>query len=246
MPRKSTTTRAASGALLVSALILLGVTHTPRHDAAALDSQPASVTTPQPRPAAVTTPAVQHHTTTTIRPSASLRMAQRMANERRHDQIALWATAMERNHKIAVFAAAVEHHRQVEHLREVIAANAAAARARAARTAQESWHPATTSAPTTGMSSSLSGVAQCIKNHESGNYTESSHPASGSGAYQWIPSSWQAWSARAGYPGYTYAYQAPPSVQDAVTVYALTHGGAGNWSTRYGADPCTAGMPGGG
>lgn len=90
----------------------------------------------------------------------------------------------------------------------------------------------------------LPAVVQCIKNHESGNYTEHSHPGSGSGAYQMIPGTWAAWSARAGYPGYRYAYQAPPNVQDAVLQYTLTHGGAGNWSPRYGNDPCTVGMGG--
>lgn len=92
--------------------------------------------------------------------------------------------------------------------------------------------------------SSIAGVMQCIKNHESGNYTEATHPSSGSGAYQYVPGTWQTWSARAGYPGYSYAYLAPASVQDAVTVYTLTHGGAGNWSPRYGDDPCTVGMGG--
>ena len=96
-------------------------------------------------------------------------------------------------------------------------------------------HPTTTAGP------APSGVLDCIKAHESGNYNESSHPGSGSGAYQWIPSSWASWSARAGYGGYAYAYQAPAWVQDAVTAYALTHGGAGNWSTRFGNDPCTGG-----
>lgn len=89
----------------------------------------------------------------------------------------------------------------------------------------------------------LDGVLQCIKDHESGNYSESSHPGAGSGAYQFIPGTWRAWSARAGYPGYDYAYEAPPSVQDAVTAYTLTHGGAHNWDSSYGNDPCTEGMP---
>lgn len=92
----------------------------------------------------------------------------------------------------------------------------------------------------------IGSVMDCIKNHESGNYTESSHPNSGSGAYQYVPGTWRTWSARAGYPGYDYAYEAPASVQDAVTAYALTHGGSHNWSPRYGNDPCTAGLPGGG
>lgn len=92
----------------------------------------------------------------------------------------------------------------------------------------------------------LSSVVQCIKDHESGNYAESSHIYAGSGAYQFIPGTWRHYSALAGYPGYAFAYQAPPAVQDAVLMYALTHGGAGNWSMRWGNDPCTAGLPGGG
>lgn len=83
----------------------------------------------------------------------------------------------------------------------------------------------------------------CIRAHESGDYTEHSHINDGSGAYQYIPATWQAWSARAGYPGYQYAYLAPPAVQDAVTVYVLTNGGAHNWDSSYGNDPCTEGMP---
>src|SRR5215831_20520203 len=97
--------------------------------------------------------------------------------------------------------------------------------------------------PTTSAGPAPSGVMDCIKAHESGSYSESSHPSDGSGAYQVIPATWRSWSARAGYGGYAYAYQAPPSVQDAVVAYMLTHGGAGNWSPRYGPDYCTVGMP---
>lgn len=96
---------------------------------------------------------------------------------------------------------------------------------------------------------SLAGIAQCIKDHESGNYAESSHPQSGSGAYQFVPGTWRHWYGlwrdAVAFRGsdYPYAYQAPPVIQDAVLVYTLTHGGAGNWSNAYGFDPCTAGMP---
>lgn len=103
----------------------------------------------------------------------------------------------------------------------------------------------------TVVTSNSSGVAQCVKNHESGNYAESSHPSSGSGAYQFIPSTWRSWSVKAGYghydahgnpvPTYSYAYEAPPSVQDAVFNFAIANGGGGNWSMRYGNDPCTGG-----
>lgn len=91
--------------------------------------------------------------------------------------------------------------------------------------------------------SSIAGVMACIRAHESGNYTEHSHPQGSSGAYQYQPGTWRAWSARAGYPGYDLAYEAPAAVQDAVTAYALTHGGAHNWDPRFGNDPCTVGLP---
>lgn len=89
-------------------------------------------------------------------------------------------------------------------------------------------------------------VMDCIKSYESGDYTEHSHPSSGSGAFQWIPSSFAAWFQRwrdaVEYVGsdYALAYEAPPLIQDAVTAYAITHGGAGNWSNNYGLDPCTS------
>ena len=90
--------------------------------------------------------------------------------------------------------------------------------------------------------SSLASVLACIKAHESGNYDEHSHPSGSSGAYQFEPSTWRYWSAKAGYPGWPLAYLAPPAVQDAVTAYTLTHGGAHNWDPRFGNDPCTVGM----
>lgn len=108
--------------------------------------------------------------------------------------------------------------------------------------------------PTTIIIGSASSVAQCIKDHESGNYAESSHPGSGSGAYQYVPDTWRhyfnLWKAslppaqQLMIPYYDLAYQAPPWVQDAVFQYTLSHGGAGNWSPRYGNDPCTVGMGG--
>ncbi len=100
------------------------------------------------------------------------------------------------------------------------------------------WQQPRAATPTAG----LSGVAQCIKNHESGNYAESSHPSSGSGAYQFVPGTWRHWSQLAGFAGFAYAYEAPPAVQDAVLMFTLTHGGAHNWDPAYGNDPCTVGM----
>jgi hypothetical protein len=110
---------------------------------------------------------------------------------------------------------------------------------RSARVAAESRAAMRAPVVTSG---SLADVMNCIKRAESGNYSESSHPGSGSGAFQFVPGTWRAWSARAGYPGYAYAYLAPPSVQDAVTAYTLTNGGAHNWDPAYGADSCTVGF----
>jgi hypothetical protein len=99
--------------------------------------------------------------------------------------------------------------------------------------------------PTAPPPGNLTAVMQCIKDHESGNYLSNTYPPDGaSGAYQYVGPTWRHWSSVAGYGGYYAAYQAPPSVQDAVTVYTLTHGGAGNWSPRWGDDPCTVGMGG--
>lgn len=84
---------------------------------------------------------------------------------------------------------------------------------------------------------------QCIKDHESGDYTNHTNgPEGASGAYQFIGSTWRAWSARAGLGGYSAAWLAPPAVQDAVVLFTLTHGGAHNWDPRYGNDPCTVGL----
>lgn len=164
----------------------------------------------------------------------------------------VWAV----NDALAFRQASLEQHvRDVAEVQRV-AAEQAAARAQRPR----STAPATYRA--VAGPADLSSVAQCIKDHESGNYAESSHPGSGSGAYQFIPGTWRTWSIRAGYvlrdkdgrdvldgngdqqARYAYAYQAPPEVQDAVLMFTLTHGGAGNWSPRYGDDPCTVGMGG--
>lgn len=109
----------------------------------------------------------------------------------------------------------------------------------AARASRREAAATTVSAPAVGRSP----VARCVMGAESGNYAEASHPGSGSGAYQFIPSTWRHWSKLAGYPGYAYAYEAPPSVQDAVFDYTVTHGGAHNWDPRFGKDSCTVNMP---
>jgi hypothetical protein len=80
----------------------------------------------------------------------------------------------------------------------------------------------------------------CIRAHETrGDYTERSHPWDGSGAYQFIPTTWRYWAQRAGHGTWRYAYEAPSRVQDAVAAFTLEHGGGGAWSMRFGDDPCT-------
>ena len=88
----------------------------------------------------------------------------------------------------------------------------------------------------------IQSVMDCIKGVESGNYAEASHIYEGSGAFQFIPTTWQHWyglwrdAVEFRHADYPYAYLAPPLIQDAVLVYTLTHGGASNWS---GVDGCT-------
>jgi len=113
--------------------------------------------------------------------------------------------------------------------------------------AQKAWfrqYVANYSIPT-----SVEPVMQCIKDHESGNYDEHSHPDGSTGAYQFEGSTWRTWFGRwrdaVEFRGSDYylAYEAPPLIQDAVTAYTLTHGGAHNWDPAYGNDPCTVGLP---
>lgn len=167
--------------------------------------------------------------------------------------VARWVKAV-KHHNEEVWYAAVRNNQFAAYINAVVAnqQREAAERARQAQQAQQARavsipipEPIHADPGTTNFGD-LARVVQCIKDHESGNYSESSHPGSGSGAYQFIPGTWRTWSARAGYGGYMYAYQAPPAVQDAVLHYTLTHGGAGNWSNRWGNDPCTAGLAGGG
>jgi hypothetical protein len=105
--------------------------------------------------------------------------------------------------------------------------------------AQQAWWGQLTAWHLSGSSQS---VADCIKGVESGNYTEQSHIYEGSGAYQFIPSTWRYWYGRwrdaVAFVGsdYPYAYLAPPLIQDAVLAYTLANGGASNWS---GVDGCT-------
>jgi hypothetical protein len=126
---------------------------------------------------------------------------------------------------------------------EAAAAEAKAQAARTRRTQQTRIEAKRSQRSSSAHSGSYSSVAACVKAHESGNYSEHSHPSSGSGAYQFVPGTWRSYSAAAGHGGYAYAYQAPPSVQDAVFEYAITHGGAHNWDPKFGNDPCTTHLP---
>jgi hypothetical protein len=104
------------------------------------------------------------------------------------------------------------------------------------------WHA------TYDIPADLAAVVGCIYGTESGNYTEATHPGSGSGAAQYVPTTWRhwfgLWAAATGYSGptYAYAYLAPWYVQDAVLVFTLRHGGAHNWDPAYGPDYCTVSM----
>lgn len=78
----------------------------------------------------------------------------------------------------------------------------------------------------------------CVRHHESdpggwphtGGYTAQNARSSASGAYQFIDSTWRTVSARAGYPGYSRALQAPWWVQDAVALHTIEHGGRSHWN----------------
>jgi muramidase (phage lysozyme) len=78
----------------------------------------------------------------------------------------------------------------------------------------------------------------CVRRHESDRgayphlrgYTAQNPRSSASGAYQFIDGSWRTLSARAGYPGYARAKQAPWFVQDAVALHTFKNGGRGHWN----------------
>lgn len=99
------------------------------------------------------------------------------------------------------------------------------------------WHA------TYDIPADLVPVANCVKGVESGDPNEQSHPSSGSGTYQFIPTTWRTWFGRwrvatPAYkgPDYAFAFLAPWFVQDAVFVFTLRNGGEANWS---GVDGCT-------
>ncbi|MFM7069788.1 MAG: hypothetical protein ACKOYM_10065 [Actinomycetes bacterium] len=78
----------------------------------------------------------------------------------------------------------------------------------------------------------------CVRHHESdrgpyphlNGYAAKNPISTASGAYQFLNSSWRVLSARAGYPGYARAKDAPWYVQDAVALHTFRQGGRGHWN----------------
>ena len=86
----------------------------------------------------------------------------------------------------------------------------------------------TRSKPRTGVDAFLA----CVRAHESdtaGGY-KAENPYS---AYQFIDSSWQAYSRMAGYSGWSHASYAPPSVQDAVARWVVVNKGHYPWKGTH-------------
>lgn len=75
----------------------------------------------------------------------------------------------------------------------------------------------------------------CIRDHESDdNYAENSGNGY-SGAYQFLPSTWNEAVSGAGYSQYANgeAFEAPPSIQNAAALWLYNLDGWSPWSTRY-------------
>jgi Transglycosylase-like domain len=75
----------------------------------------------------------------------------------------------------------------------------------------------------------------CIRDHESGdNYADNTGNGY-SGAYQFMPSTWDEAVSGAGYSQYANgeAYAAPPAVQNAAALWLYDRDGWAPWSTRY-------------
>lgn len=90
----------------------------------------------------------------------------------------------------------------------------------------------TRSKPRTGVDAFLA----CVRAHESdtaGGYKAENPISTASGAYQFIDASWQAYSRMAGYPGWSHASYAPPSVQDAVARWVVVNKGHYPWKGTH-------------
>lgn len=75
----------------------------------------------------------------------------------------------------------------------------------------------------------------CIRDHESGDDYSENTGNGYSGAYQFLPSTWNESVSGAGYSQYANgeAYEAPPSVQNAAALWLYNRQGWSPWSTRY-------------
>lgn len=75
----------------------------------------------------------------------------------------------------------------------------------------------------------------CIRDHESDDNYQDNTGNGYSGAYQFMPSTWDEAVSGAGYPQYAngQAYEAPPSVQNAAALWLYGRDGWAPWSTRY-------------
>jgi len=75
------------------------------------------------------------------------------------------------------------------------------------------------------------GFLACVRRHESGGNYQAENPIStASGAYQWLDSSWRSVSRMAGYSGWGHAADAPPHIQDAVSIWAVNNGYRSAWN----------------
>lgn len=75
----------------------------------------------------------------------------------------------------------------------------------------------------------------CIRDHESGDDYSENTGNGYSGAYQFLPRTWNEAVSGAGYPQFANgeAYEAPPSVQNAAALWLYDRAGWSPWSTRY-------------
>ena len=79
------------------------------------------------------------------------------------------------------------------------------------------------------------GCLACVRAHESGgNYRAENPISTASGAYQFLDSTWQTMSARAGHSGWGHAASATAAVQDAVAQFTVNSG----WSSAWNGTGC--------
>lgn len=122
-------------------------------------------------------------------------------------------------------------------------AGAAPANSPAAPAPAPAQAPAPTPAPShvvdartfTDATSTTTPNWACIRAQESGdNYSENTGNGY-SGAYQFLPSTWNEAVSAAGFPQYAngWAFEAPPAVQNAAALWLYNRDGWQPWSTRY-------------